>query len=645
MILEKILLKLKPHVIFKFMKKYILYFSVIILFGSCANLQIKRGDGDFNNLRYIGAIYHYKKAINKGANDLTKLKLARAYQLVNDYDNALLTYDACIRSIYTTPQDIFNYSKLLMNKGNYKEAANWLNIYLNLKPTDWQAEVMLASCNAVNSFYRDTTLYTVKQLQFADETKAVNMFSSAKADRGIVFSADKEAFRGKKTNPWTGTSYLDLYYTEKTESGKFIKPQILRGDINGPFHEGPAVFTKDGNRVYFTRSNYGKKVLRKDENNYNNLKIFTAEYKDGSWVNLKELPFNSDNYSCGHPTLSADETKMYFVSDMPGGFGGTDIYEVKLSNGTFGTPQNIGNTINTFGNEMFPYMHTDGTLYFSSTSHLNLGGLDVFATSYNGSKWMAPVNLNYPINTSKDDFSFVLNDDNKTGFISSNRYGADMISEFSKNDPTFMLFGIARKKGTAIPVEGVQVEIYDEMQKKNVEMTSDKTGKFKMKLNPETNYSLSCSRIGCFTRKDKISTVGKKFSENFYADFEVEEIIINKPIVIPNIYYDLDKWFIRPDAAAELDKLAKLLMDNPTIEIELGSHTDSRASDNYNLILSHKRAKSAIEYLVTKGIKRERMTYKGYGETVLVNRCKNDVPCTEEEHQQNRRTEFKVTKK
>jgi outer membrane protein OmpA-like peptidoglycan-associated protein len=253
--------------------------------------------------------------------------------------------------------------------------------------------------------------------------------------------------------------------------------------------------------------------------------------------------------------------------------------------------------------------------------------------------------LNYPINTPKDDFSYVLNDDNKTGFISSNRFGIDMINEFSKNDPTFMLFGIAKYKGTIIPVEGVQVEIYDEMLKKNIEMTSDKQGKFKLKLNPETKYSLSCSRLGCYTRKDRISTVGKKFSENFYADFEVEEIVIEKPIILKNIYYDLDKWFIRTDAALELDKLAKLLNDNPNIEIELGSHTDSRASDNYNLILSHKRAKAAIEYLVSKGIAQKRMTYKGYGEKVLVNRCKNDVICSEEEHQENRRTEFKVTKK
>lgn len=213
-----------------------------------------------------------------------------------------------------------------------------------------------------------------------------------------------------------------------------------------------------------------------------------------------------------------------------------------------------------------------------------------------------------------------------------------------KNPPKFNLYGVAREKGTQRRVQGVTVEITNAKTGKVISMESDAKGEFKLKLEPEAEYDLYCTKKGCFTRTDKISTLGLKYSQNFYADFEVEPIVIDKPIVLENIYYDFDKWDIRPDAAQELDKLVKLLKDNPNIEIEMSSHTDSRGNDQYNLVLSNKRAMAAVKYLIANGIDESRLTYKGYGEKKLVNHCANDVKCTRAEHQLNRRTEFKVTK-
>ncbi|HRN42062.1 MAG TPA: OmpA family protein, partial [Vicingus sp.] len=462
---------------------------------------------------------------------------------------------------------------------------------------------------------------------------------------GAVFVADKEVFSGSKKSQWTGNSYLDLYEIKKDEDGFWMNPQLLKGDVNGRFHEGPACFSNDGNTVYFTRSNYFKRKMKVNENKENNLKIFKATLKDGKWKNLEEFPFNSDDYSIGHPTLSADEKTLYFVSDMPGGFGGTDIYKSVWDGSNWSKPENLGAIVNTKGNEMFPYIHTDDALYFSSNAHNSMGGLDVFITYFNGEVWAKPENLNYPLNSSKDDFGFNLSKKNaNVGFVSSSRTDADKMYAFDKKPPKFNLYGKARLKGTQTRVKGVTVQVTNAKTGKVISMVSDAKGNFELKLEPEADYDLYCTKEGCFTRTDKISTVGLKYSQDFYADFEVEPIVLDKPIVLENIYYDFDKWNIRPDAVLELDKLVKILVDNPNIEIELSSHTDSRGNDRYNDILSEKRAMAAVQYIIANGIDQKRLTYKGYGEKKLVNHCANDVVCTREEHQQNRRTEFKVTK-
>lgn len=640
----------------------------IIGFSSCAKQYLLNGNRAYDAAAYKSAITNYEKYLTKKSSNEVKIKLANSYRLSNDYKNAEILYAEVVTFPEAEHVEMFNYAKVLMNQGKYDEAKVWLTKYLKFKNDDFAAEMLLVSCNNVNKLKEDTTLFTLKEVHIPDVSTA---FGGTKYGDGIVFTADKEIKNATKKSGWTGRSYYDLYYSKKGSDGNWESPQVLKGEINGEYHEGAATFNKAGDVVYFTRSNYfTKHKLAKTSKNESNLKVFRAELVNGKWTNLEELPFNSDDYSCGHPTLSADEKTLYFISDMPGGLGGTDIYKTTLmggtdipplvqsgpasetmaekiySNSTWSKPENLGTTVNTVGNEMFPSIAADGTIYFSSDANNNLGGLDVFATTCSATKCLAPENLGYPLNSSKDDFAYNLNEDNKTGFVSSNRTGEDKMYDVTKNDPTFILTGTVTLKADNTPIEGAIIEHVNAETNVVDRTTSEKDGKYTLRLATNSEYKTRSLKEGYFTLSNPVSTItkGKKKSETFTANFVLDKLVIEKPIVMENIYYDFDKWFIRPDAGLELDKLVTILKDNPKISIELSSHCDSRGSDQYNLVLSDKRAKAAVEYMITKGIDATRMKWKGYGETKHVNGCSNGVECTDEEHQKNRRTEFKVTK-
>lgn len=629
--------------------KLTLFLFIVITLSSCSNYYMRKGNAYYRSMQYDKAIDNYNKYISKKSSNEVMIKLADSYRLNNDYANAEKWYSQVVNIPGIASENLLYYGKVLMNNGKYKDAKKWLLAYISIKKDDPIPATLIASCDSFNKFYTDSLKYALKLVEIPEVTTA---FSQVNYDNGIVFAADKETFSSaKNVTGWTGRSYLDLYFSKKDDTGKWSTPIPLKGEINGPYHEGPAVFDPKGKVVYFTRSNYKTaKKLRKNGKDESNLKLFRAILLDSMWTDLKELPFNSDEFSCGHPALSPDGKTLYFISDMPGGCGGTDIYRSTLTYQKDGSihwsaPENLGSDINTSGNEMFPYVHKDGTLYFSSDAHNTLGGLDIFSSTYNGEKWSGPENLNYPINSSKDDFSFVLNTDNKTGYISSNRNDLDKIYEIRLADPVFMLVGNVSIKESGEPIAGALVEVENQKDgSKEIFITNEK-GEYKTKLKAETNYKVMASKEGYLKTSDvAISTEGKKRSEIFRVDFQMEKLVVEKPIVLENIYYDLDKWNIRKDAAIELDKFVSLLNNNPQISVELSSHTDSRADDNYNQVLSEKRAKAAVNYLIKKGISPNRLKWKGYGESVLINRCKNGVSCYEEEHQQNRRTEFKVIK-
>jgi peptidoglycan-associated lipoprotein len=260
------------------------------------------------------------------------------------------------------PINMFYYGKLLMSQEKYKEAQVWFTKYLEKVPDDFVAEMLLVSCKSVGSFKQDPSLYTIKEAEIPEVATA---FGQVPYGEGIMFTADKMTFKNSNTSNWTGRSYLDIYFSQKDQNGKWLSPMLLKGNVNGQYHEGPASFTKAGNVVYFTRSNYAKKKMAKSSKNENNLQLFRGELVGDKWTNVTSMPFNSDEYSCGHPSLSLDDKTLYFISDMPGGVGGTDIYKTTFDGTAWSKPENLGNVINTSGNEMFPYIHSDGTFLLS----------------------------------------------------------------------------------------------------------------------------------------------------------------------------------------------------------------------------------------------------------------------------------------
>lgn len=629
------------------MKKLGLLFAIALVgitFSGCTFLLNKKANKEFSNLQFSRSITDYEKVLAKKDIHQSKINLANAYRFINNLAKAEPVYSTIVTYPEVQPIEYFNYAKILMYKGDYATAKTWFDKFLEKVPGDQSALMLKASCDSLAYFMRDTTLYTMSGVKMKDMATA---FGCIPYKNGMVFTGEKEEAKKSKQNPWTGKSYLDLYYTEKDASGSWSAPQPLKGELNGAYHEGVSSFNKTGDVVYFTRSDYKGAKLNANEEDVNTLKLFKAKLVNGNWEQLEEIPLGGKEYSVGHPCISSDEKTLYFISNMSGGFGGTDIYKSTFDGTAWGKPENLGASINTTGNEMFPKMGADNILYFSSDAHTNMGGLDVFSSTFDPAtgKWSEVENMRYPINSTKDDFSFDLLPDSKKGFVSSNRNGADMVYEFDKNDPKFNVSGIVTLIGSNTPLEGVNIDLLDlSNNKKAISFVTDNTGRYKFKLEPNTNYNIVCTKNNHFTKSAEVSTKKKKFSEDFVRNFETDIIEIEKPIVIENIYFDLDKWKIRKDAKVVLDTLVLLLNDNPTISIEMGSHCDSRASDEYNLKLSEKRAAEVVKYLIKQKIAKERLTSKGYGETMLVNGCTNDVKCSEEEHQKNRRTEFKVTK-
>jgi outer membrane protein OmpA-like peptidoglycan-associated protein len=378
------------------------------------------------------------------------------------------------------------------------------------------------------------------------------------------------------------------------------------------------------------------------------LKINKDTIANGTYSKSTDFPYNSKSYSVGHPALTPDNKTMYFISDMPGGIGGTDVYETKWEGGKWAQPTNLGEKINSVGNEMYPFVDSLGNLYFSSNGHKSLGGLDIYKATKNGKSWSQIENLNYPINSSRDDFGFMIYADNKTGFLSSNREGTDKIYEFILQASKVNIGGKVLSKVDGKPIAGAKIEITDKARNTTDTIFTAEDGSYSYQLAPNTDFDITVSKEGFFSLSEDVSTVNQV--DGMLKDFTLEELVKDKPVVIDEaddkgvrpIFYDFNKSEIRPDAFEPLMKLVKRLKDNPKITIELSSHTDCRGTDTYNQDLSFRRAKSAKKYLEAKGIKPNRIKVKGYGETKPVNKCVDGVPCTDDEYQANRRTEFKV---
>lgn len=438
-----------------------------------------------------------------------------------------------------------------------------------------------------------------------------------------------------------------MYQATINEDGSLGASKKIEGDVNTKFHESSAVFTKDGTTMYFTRSN-SLSESKNANDNIVHVKIYRAHLVDGKWTNVEDLSINNDNYSTAHPALNAAEDKLFFASDRPQSLGLTDIFVVNINaDGSLGSPLNLGPTINTKGRESFPFITPENELYFSSDGHFGLGGYDVFYAKMKGNSFGNLINVGSPINSSFDDFAFVIND--KKGYISSNRpngQGEDDIYAFEEPPKCQQtIAGAVRDKSNGALLPDALVVVNDVNGNKIESLITNKQGTFSFNLDCETNYKI----VGSKDRYKEVTENIAGTSSTTIVPLELylipEEIIVirDQPMVNINpIYFELDKSTIRKDAAIELEKVVRIMNKYPDLKINLGSHTDSRASEKYNLDLSNRRAKSTIEWIINRGIDASRISGKGYGETQLVNKCANGVKCKEADHQLNRRSEFVI---
>lgn len=634
-------------------------FHIALAFGlvltSACNLS-KKASKSFENGEYDVAISQLERLLSKAPEDPElNYQLAEAYRKSNKIAYASPYYYASIKNGIGEEMAWYNYAQSLKATGKYGEAKDALGDYLikASNPTVKKlAEDDLRGLENIDLLKGRESYYRVKNLE-AINTPAAE-YSPVYNKGELYFTSNRD---GGKVYKATGTGFTDIY-SVKTR-GTVVEMASLKqlGEvINDPgVNEGSVTFSADGYTMIFAKGNSGK------SNSTEQINLYFTRYRNGRWSNPRPLNVNDPASWDSCPALSPDGTTLYWASDRPGGFGGSDLYSATLNNrGRWVDIRNLGPEINTPGDEMFPYAAADGSLYFSSDGHPGLGRLDLFVAKRRGGV-MHVENLGAPMNSEGDDFGLYLFNISR-GFFSSNRAGGkgdDDIYTFVNDDPNlkivnFYLAGTTVTKnpdGSEVILGNTKVRLLDEKDDKLISETfTGDNGSFRFQVFGEENYYLVAEKPDYFTTRTDFSTVGKTpdleslteqvTNVEFETKIALDKIEVLKPIVLENIYYDLDKADIRPDAAVELDKLVQLMKDNPEIEIELASHTDDRAPDDYNLDLSQRRARSAVQYLITQGISANRMTARGYGETQLI--IKNAA--TEDEHQVNRRTEFKVTK-
>ena len=491
-------------------------------------------------------------------------------------------------------------------------------------------------------------------------TMAAQPMSNTEGDFGISFYGDKVTFastKNAKGEPasWNNKPFYDLFYAGVNEQGELVDILPFESTINSKNHESSASFSADGKVMYFNRTS--NKMITIGDETFANIKIFKAEFDGKKWTNVTPLPFCSDQYSVEHPFLTKDGKKLYFSSDMEGTLGSFDLYVVDVNpDGTYGKPKNLGDAINTIHREQFPFIGDDGSLYFASDGHIGYGNLDLYkCLKIDEDTFDEPMNLGLSINSEMDDFNFIVDEASQKGYFTSNRAGDDNLYTFArqKNNLQFLVEGEVRDKVSLEILPGTKIKLFDEEDNLLEEIVVGKDGTFMFNTKPNNSYKVMAFKDFYIPAEAKFETSEKG---KVYIDLQMKvesyydaEDIINKQddgsvlIELENIYFDLDKWDIKPQAEKVLNVLVDMLLKYPYMEIQIGSHTDSRGSASYNLELSHKRAASAKEYLIKNGIEKERLSSVGYGESKPLIVCPND-DCTETEHAANRRCTFMIVK-
>ncbi|MES2573886.1 MAG: OmpA family protein [Bacteroidota bacterium] len=630
-----------------------LLIAVFLQQGYSQKAQVEAANKKYDSFAYVDAIATYERVAEKGYKDEKMFqKLGNAYYFNAELPKAAKWYGELFAMNKNQEAEYYyRYAQSLKSIGKYDKANEMMELF-NKKSggNDKRAKLYAANKNYLEEIKDNSGRYTIADAGINSENSD---YGSTLFGNKLVFaSARTEA--GSKKFSQTNESFTDLFSSEIGANGKLDTPKQFGGkEINSKFHEASPVFTKDGKTVYFTRNNFLDGKKGKDANKTMLLKLYKATLVGESWENVTELPFNSNNYSVAHPALSPDNKTLYFASDMPGTLGQSDLFKVEVkSGGTFGTPVNLGSSINTEGRESFPFISEDNKLYFSSDGRPGLGGFDIFETKIGQDGSFGTVdNVGTPVNGSQDDFAYIV-DKNGNGYFTSNRPGGkgqDDIYKLTEIICKQAVEGIITDSETGITLPNVKVSLFNEKFELLKSTVSDDKGHYSFEAECGKSYYVRAEVVDYVTKESNVS-VGTKDGITdlpFALDKSGCKVIIGGDLAkcfgIKVIYFALNKADITKEAAFELEKILDVMKQNPKLKIDVRSHTDSRQTAKYNEVLSEKRAKSTIDWLVKNGVDVSRLTGKGYGESQLVNKCADDVQCTEEEHQANRRSEFIVT--
>ena len=626
-------------------RNYITLLSILLLSTTMLTAQskaTKKADKHYARFEYTSAIEAYLKVVEKKQGDSYVYKqLADSYYNVFNSAEAVKWYQKTIKD-NPDAETHFRYAQMLKAQGKYEDANQQMALFASKNPSDSRAIAFKENPNYLPKLQDKKKLFDVTPLDISSDKSD---FGPVLYKDGLYFTSARNSTR--RTFKWTDEPYLDIYRANVNKDGSITNPEEVKG-LNTQWHDGPVVFTADGNTAYLASETFNqKKGFEKDKESnskFGNVSLYKITKLNGQWDsnNITPLPFSSIEYATSNPSLSADGKTLFFSSNMPGGMGGNDIWKVNINqDGTFGTPQNLGAKINTAGDESFPSILEDNkTLYFASSGHQGLGGYDVFMADL--SKGTVPVNLGKPVNSEKDDFSFTFNTEKNMGFMASNRSGIDNLY---KAIPVcgVSVNALVTDAKTGEPLQGASVSIID--AKKNVIATqeTDANGTVNYYVECEKGYTLQVVKDGYEgTREDVAPSKGEQ--RDVKLAMQPIEVIITPPAIVLNeVFFEYDKSNITAEGAFELDKLVQVMNAHPAMEIMIKAHTDNRGEDKYNLKLSERRAKATLEYVISKGISKERISAKGYGESEPKVACAEN--CTEEQHAENRRSEFLIVKK
>lgn len=638
------------------MKKVYNFFLVLLIPALLMGQEriVKQGNEAYNTYSFKPAQDIYQWVLDKGYVSAEVLqKLGDTYYFNAEYTEAAEVYKRLFEEFpqATDPAYAFRYAQALKSSGDYKGADQAMASFYNATGREY-GSMGSSDPDYMEEIRANSGRYTL--LNFPYNTSYLEFAPSFYGEEGLLFSSDRDTGNlARYRHSWNSRDFMDLYEVSRDSTGD--GPVEKLAEVNSRWHESTTVLSADGQTLYFTRNNNKNGRVITDDEGYVRLKIFRAILVDSVWSEIEELPFNSDRYSVAHPALSPDGKTLYFASDMPGTYGFSDIFRVSVNaDGTFGTPENLGPEVNTGARETFPFIDSEGVLYFASDGLPGLGGLDLFAVPLERINQNPKVlNLGTPVNSPMDDFTYIIQGETRKGYFSSNReggQGGDDIYGFVENERLKFeceqaITGTVRDKVTQEILAGATVRVIDESNTEITSVLTDNEGKYSLTLNCNEGNFVRASRQGYVPSEVFLPpSEGTPQVVDLYLDPESLSAgfgsDLAKLLQLSTIYFDFDKYDIRPDAEVELQKVIAALEKYPSLKIRANSHTDSRGPDAYNLWLSKKRAEATVQYMISKGISADRLQSEGYGETQLVNQCDDGVPCSNADHEKNRRSEF-----